>query len=802
MKAMQLRTLGGLELAGSNLRRGAFKPLLLLAYLALEGPKPRRFLAELFWPEAADPLNSLKVVLHRLRRLGVVFADEERAWTTLGCDALEVREELRAGRLAKAIHLYQGAFLEGAGGEGGEELEEWIFSTREALAREVRLAYLELAEREAATGRFAEAATAAEAAYRLPGAPPPEPEELPRFYPLLLAGGNPLAEHIKREAQELGLELSLSGEAARGRLRQSFVGRKRELEKLLGLRPGEWAWVRGGAGIGKTALLRRLEPGGIYLPARSGLPYATLEPLLGPALNTPDVLLRTLSSQEGLWLIDGWNRMDAESRGLLVRLRDLRSRVRVVVASRDKPPFEPDAVLELGPLSSDELAAHPGAYEATGGLPALVGAFLRSEPLEGVLESRLEPLSEGGRMVYGALSLLETPNLATVRKALGLGATEVAQALEELFTAGLLEPSGSVRARSVARSWLSARPALETRLVLGLAPLLPDLEAFPLYRQARALGGASELPGMHRAYKAWAEELLRRGFPQRAAETLAEVPADPQLNLLRARALERAGQYREALEALQGLPDEHEVLALKGTLLWRLGKLGEAKALAERALEGETRARAEALNTLGHLALAAGHFSEATGFFRRAANLWQLLGEDTRWIEALNNEAMSQIYAGEAAEELLAKVLAVAQHNPAVQSRILINLGMALEQRKDYPEAEKVYTQAAALALEAGTLDTSARAWNNIGVVLHYQNRRVEAEEAYRQALALARQAGETLIMAMALANLAELLSDVEALEEAILLLEKSGHQDMAERYKAELQALRSHQGNGPTRPR
>ncbi|MER3482729.1 MAG: SARP family transcriptional regulator, partial [Meiothermus sp.] len=142
---MRLRTLGGLELAGSNLRRGAFKPLLLLAYLALEGPKPRRFLAELFWPEAADPMNSLKVVLHRLRGIEAIFADEERAWTTLECDVLELREHLRAGRLAEAVDMYGGAFLEGAEGDSGEELEDWIFTSREVLAREVRFALLELA---------------------------------------------------------------------------------------------------------------------------------------------------------------------------------------------------------------------------------------------------------------------------------------------------------------------------------------------------------------------------------------------------------------------------------------------------------------------------------------------------------------------------------------------------------------------------------------------------------------------------------------------------------------------------------
>ncbi len=91
-----LHTLGGLRLAGSNF--GREKPLLLLAYLALEGPKPRRFLAELFWPEAADPLNSLAVALAKLRKLGVAYSDESRAWVDFECDALALQDALRAGR--------------------------------------------------------------------------------------------------------------------------------------------------------------------------------------------------------------------------------------------------------------------------------------------------------------------------------------------------------------------------------------------------------------------------------------------------------------------------------------------------------------------------------------------------------------------------------------------------------------------------------------------------------------------------------------------------------------------------------
>ncbi len=66
MKPMLLRTLGGLGLVGCDFHQG--KPLLVLCYLTVEGPKPRRFLAEFFWPGTADPLNTLSVTLGRLRR--------------------------------------------------------------------------------------------------------------------------------------------------------------------------------------------------------------------------------------------------------------------------------------------------------------------------------------------------------------------------------------------------------------------------------------------------------------------------------------------------------------------------------------------------------------------------------------------------------------------------------------------------------------------------------------------------------------------------------------------------------------
>ena len=211
---MRLVSLGRLRLDGEKFRRE--KPLLLLAYLALEGPKPRRFLAGLFWPGAPNSMNNLAVALAHLRRLHAAEGDDSHLWLTAGCDALELREHLRAGQLEAALALYHGPFADSLGqDDSGPELEEWVLETREGLARELRAALLWEAEAAASRSQFAAAARGAERAYRLPGCPPPEEEELPRFYRLLRAAEHPLAGAVEREARELGVPLGAPAQTVR-----------------------------------------------------------------------------------------------------------------------------------------------------------------------------------------------------------------------------------------------------------------------------------------------------------------------------------------------------------------------------------------------------------------------------------------------------------------------------------------------------------------------------------------------------------------------------------------------------------
>jgi hypothetical protein len=145
-RVTQLKLMGGLTLDPAVFTQP--KPLLLLAYLALEGAQQRRRLAELFWRDG-NRMKSLSMTLTRLRQGAgdVVDADERRAWSTSSSDAGELLTALGSGAWERAADLYRGAFLDGVTlVDWGSELEEWVHATREYLAERVQHGLLELAE--------------------------------------------------------------------------------------------------------------------------------------------------------------------------------------------------------------------------------------------------------------------------------------------------------------------------------------------------------------------------------------------------------------------------------------------------------------------------------------------------------------------------------------------------------------------------------------------------------------------------------------------------------------------------------
>ncbi len=213
---MRLTLLGGLALEPTAFTRP--KPLLLLAYLSLEGPRSRREVAELFWQGSKDPMQGLRMALLQLNKEvpNAIQTDEKKVWTELPSDLAELQAHLKQENLEAAWQLYQGTFAEGFDlHDAGEELEEWIFETRESVAGQMREVLLELAEQDAANADYSKAASRAEEAYLLRFAPEPDGALLSRVYTLLRADENSQADSVAKEARAYGLELALTPQAAK-----------------------------------------------------------------------------------------------------------------------------------------------------------------------------------------------------------------------------------------------------------------------------------------------------------------------------------------------------------------------------------------------------------------------------------------------------------------------------------------------------------------------------------------------------------------------------------------------------------
>lgn len=264
---MELHTLGAVFLPELDFRRP--KPLLLLAYLCLEGPQPRRELSELFWPTASDPRDSLSTTVSRLNGAhdGLVEVNGRTLTTAVECDAAEVLSLLDGGHYRAATDRYEGPFMHGLDLSLPPELEDWVFDTRDYLARRVRVALLALVETAVADGDIGEAGRLAEAAVKVSEQSPLEAHELRALHHTLSLSESPLAARVASEAEELGVDLTdakrLTGLAAEGsvqRLPQAtsmFVGRDQELEAIrtrIADPHCSLITVHGPGGIGKTRL--------------------------------------------------------------------------------------------------------------------------------------------------------------------------------------------------------------------------------------------------------------------------------------------------------------------------------------------------------------------------------------------------------------------------------------------------------------------------------------------------------------------------------------------------------------------
>ncbi len=806
---MLLRTLGGLRLEGSRLARP--KPLLLLTYLSVEGPQHRRHLSELFWPRAASPLSSLRTALAQLRRAapGAVEADGQRLRAAVPSDV----QALLANADAEREDVpYPGPFLDGFHlPDLGEELEEWVYATRELVAETVRSRLLARAEELSGGGSVARAAELAETAYLLPGAPPPTPETIERTHGLLAAAGSPRAAALRREAEGYGIVLGSVAAAPRGRpatpapptnLRPrltSFVGRDLELVDLARLLADDGTrlvTLVGPGGAGKSSLAwaaasQELRSGnfagGVYVASLEGAPLGAVAPAVGGAVGaeateTVAQLAEVLAGRRVLLVLDGCERHVGRLGELAELLRSCPG-LTVLATSRERLGLAGEQSFPVDGLTL------PGA-----GDEASRARYLDSLRLFAQRAKRVD--------IAFALDQETLPHAAAICRAV----------------AG--SPLGIELAAALVRVLPPAEIAAELSRSLDLLSTA-DAGVPDRHRSLRAAFDHSwELLGPRERGALAALSAFAGGFTRAAASRVAEVTV-PVLAALVDKSLVNVlpgGRYQThplvRLYALEHLARDgrredavrRELAAYLVDLAREAGDGGggserleneaeNLRAALSHALEAGDAATALRLASAAWLAWhARGRWREARDWLERSVAAWDAVAPgapaDTD-LDAALAEALFGIGVLAAAQGDLAEARSSTERSLAVSERrgdrervgtALNHLGVIALNEGRYDVAEARLREALAVRRELGDERRAAATLNNLGALAGRQGDMASARRCYEESLAAFRELGDTSAVAILLANLGD-------------VAEYGGDLDLAEaRYR---ESLELHRGLG-----
>lgn len=379
---VKLRTLGGLALEGSSLTRP--KPLLMLAYLTLNGATTRRELADTFYHDALDARDSLSTGLRHLRKIdAVALLDDDRVASAVECDATELLDDFDAYRYEAVLQAYQGPFLDGLDVELGLELEEWLFTNREAIARRVRSSAIHRARSAMAEHRLDDARALASYAVALPGAPELDPDELASALPILERLEMPEAAELRALAESYGLDVGRDDSQATGKVLSvrtslhkstAFIGRRTELRTLedrLRDPTVRLVTIFGMGGVGKTRLAMRVAerlasessdryPDGVVLvplevltsPSQVVAAIAAAAALPQSAGANLASLASTLASWRALLVLDNFEHVIDAATDVAELLRACPG-LQVVVTSRARLGLTDEWTVELSGLDLD-----------------------------------------------------------------------------------------------------------------------------------------------------------------------------------------------------------------------------------------------------------------------------------------------------------------------------------------------------------------------------------------------------------------------------------------------------------------
>jgi predicted ATPase len=696
------------------------------------------------------------------------------------------------------VALYQGPFLANFSLlDWSAELEEWVYSTREFIASRVRGALLQLAEQDAAAQRFEQAASRAERAYLLPGAPEPEVAELARICALLTAGGSLLATQALRQARELGVELPTPQEA-RARYphearhlhnlpvaKTSFVGRDPELLELAQALAGErLVTLLGPGGVGKTRLALQLahedkrQLGDAYFVALGALrspreiPEAIAAALRLSLQGRDEPLqevIRAVGDRRLLVILDNFEHL-SEGAGMVSELLAGCPELKLLVTSRERLGLEEEFALPLQGLPVPE--GRPPSTEAEGydAVRLFVQRAKRARLDYALSEADVPYVLDICRLTEGSPLGLELA-AAWVKM---MRPADIAKEMRRSFD--LLEtPSRNIESRH--RSLRAVFDSSWTRLAPKEQIALSKLTVFSGGFSREAVGAVADITipvlaslvdksllrvsegryGLHSLLYQYAREKLAarpevhaRAQRKHAVYFLA-LAEEAALELSGAEQklwLERLEEEHNNLRAALGWAEAHDLelgLRLAGALwrFWRMrGHLSEGRrwlaALLEASPATPTGARAEALRGAGVLAFHQGDVTPAAALCEESLLLFTQLGD------------------------------------AAGRAGALSSLGNARREQGEYARATALYEESLALYRKLEDALGVAVVLNNLGYTAKWQGELEHAGALYRESLELRRRQGDIGGVAYTLDKLAEVARDRGEFARARALAEES----------------------------
>ena len=759
---VRLQLLGrpGLHREGApSLAFGPERRLQLLALLGFEaGWVGRDRLAALFWPgrDSAAARANLRKVLHELRALGIEGLEEAAAglrWRPPS-DIGSARDALQAGRWAEAATLGAGVLMIGLdGARGSPAFDDWLQLERQQWTSRWRDAALQ-----AVAG--ADAARAWRLAGALLDADALDEEAVAIALRAAAALGRPdqaqavWQQYRQRLADELGIaptQALAALAAGHGSAAPSWraateplspwVGREQEQRLLARLvAQSRLVTIIGPGGVGKTRLARQaalslgsgFAEGATFVPldglsTPSALP-ARIAAALGLSLTTHgdpvDALGRQLAQRSLLLLLDGFEPLIDAADGM-PRLLGAAPGVRFVVTSRERLDVDGECLLPLAGLPLPKPGASPGAsgrsdavvlfttralavnpaFDGTAAHAAVVEICRRVDGLPLALElaadwARLMPASDIAREIADGIDLLG-------------GSGRQGNSMRSVFEQSwqLLTPAekNAFAALAVFRGGFTRDAA---RQVAGVAlPLLAALADKSMLRVA-----ADGRFDMHALLHAWALEKFA-ALPQCAA--LAERHSRWFIALMSRPGAVLGAERENLLAAWRQAVERRDTVAVEAALLdlpWTA--LNEGR-LAERAAWFDEAAQTFAQSQGGAITAAA----------LRAHQAWLLL-----WLERYREATAMALSAG--------SILATAGHATG-SVMALRTLGHAARREGQHAQAVAYFTQALALAQQAGLVAFEAALHDALAMALNMQGEFAAARLQIGRALELNEARGD-----------------------------------------------------------